>query len=32
MTDCPLPIDNEIDLYTLEDKISGDRIFRNNLV
>ncbi|XP_029342887.1 uncharacterized protein LOC100573507 isoform X2 [Acyrthosiphon pisum] len=32
LTDCPLPIDNIIDLNTLEDKISGDKNFRNKLV
>jgi len=32
LTDCPLPIDNIIDLNTLEDKISGDKCFRNKLV
>lgn len=32
LTECPLPIDNIIDLNTLEDKISGDKCFRNKLV
>lgn len=32
LTDCPLPIDNITDLNTLEDKISGDKNFRNKLV
>lgn len=32
MTDCQLPINNIIDLNTFEDKISGDKSFRNNLV
>lgn len=32
MSDCPLPIDNEIDLNTLEDKALRDLEFKNNLV
>jgi len=32
LADCPLSIDNIIDLNTLEDKISGDKCFRNKLV
>jgi len=32
MLDCPLPIDSEIDLNTLEDKVLGDLEFKNNLV
>lgn len=32
MSDCPLPINNEIDLNTLEDKTLGDLEFKNNLV
>ena len=32
LTDCPLPIDNITDLNTLEDKISGDKNFRDKLV
>lgn len=32
LTNCPLPIDNDIDLTTLEDKISGDRKFKDQLV
>ncbi|KAF0701826.1 DUF4806 domain-containing protein, partial [Aphis craccivora] len=32
LTGCPLPIDNIIDLNTLEDKISGDKCFRNKLI
>jgi len=32
LTDCPLPINNNIDLTTLEDKISGDQDFKNQLV
>lgn len=32
LTDCPLPINNNIDLCTLEDKISGDQDFKNQLV
>jgi len=32
LTDCPLPINNSIDLTTLEDKISGDQDFKNQLV
>lgn len=32
LTECPLPIDNITDLNTLEDKISGDKCFRNKLV
>lgn len=32
LTDCPLPINNNIDLCTLEDKISGDQDFKNKLV
>lgn len=30
--DCPLPIDNMVDLNTLDDKISGDHNFKNQLV
>ncbi|XP_029341651.1 uncharacterized protein LOC107882931 isoform X2 [Acyrthosiphon pisum] len=30
--DCPLPIDNEIDLNILEDKTLGDLKFKNNLI
>lgn len=30
--DCPLPMDNTIDLETFNDKISGDSKFRINLV
>jgi len=30
--DCPLPMDNTIDLATFNDKISGDSKFRINLV
>jgi len=32
MTCCPLPIDNMIDLDTLENNIVGDGTFRTNLV
>lgn len=32
MTDCSIPLDNKIDLDICEDKISGDNIFRSNLV
>lgn len=32
LTDCPFPINNNIDLTTLEDKISGDQDFKNQLV
>lgn len=32
MTCCPLPIDNMIDLDTLESNILGDGTFRTNLV
>lgn len=32
LTECPLPIDNITDLNTLEDKISGEKCFRNKLV
>lgn len=32
MPDCPLPINNKIDLITLEDKTLGDLEFQNNLV
>lgn len=32
MSDCPLPIDSEIDLNTLEDKALRDLEFKNNLV
>ncbi|KAE9522778.1 hypothetical protein AGLY_016819, partial [Aphis glycines] len=30
--DCPLPLDNETDLYVLEDKLSGDHQFKLRLV
>jgi len=30
--DCPLPLDNETDLYVLEDKLSGDHQFKSRLV
>jgi len=30
--DCPLPLDNNIDLNTIEDKISGDHQFKSRLV
>jgi len=30
--DCPLPLDNETDLYMLEDKLSGDQQFKSRLV
>lgn len=32
MTDCSIPLNNEVDLNIFEDKISGDNIFRTNLV
>eukprot|EP00102_Acyrthosiphon_pisum_P024186 XP_016661396.1 PREDICTED: uncharacterized protein LOC107884237 [Acyrthosiphon pisum] len=32
MADCAIPLNNEIDLNIFEDKISGDNIFRSNLV
>lgn len=32
MTDCPLPIDSEVDLSIFEDKTLGDLEFKNNLV
>lgn len=32
LSNCPLPINNIIDLTTLEDKISGDQDFKNQLV
>jgi len=32
MQDCPLPIDGEVDLTILEDKVLGDRMFKLNLV
>lgn len=32
MPDCPMPINNLIDLNVLEDKISGDNVFRMKLV
>lgn len=32
MTDCSLPINNVTDLDILEDKIAGDKTFRNTLV
>jgi len=32
MSDCPLLIDSEIDLNTLEDKALEDLEFKNNLV
>lgn len=30
--DCPLPLDNNIDLNTVEDKIAGDHQFKSRLV
>lgn len=30
--DCPLPLDNEVDLGVLEDKVSGDHQFKSRLV
>lgn len=30
--DCPLPLDNDIDLSTLEDKVAGDHQFKSRLV
>jgi len=30
--DCPLPLDNNIDLNTVEDKIAGDHQFKSCLV
>jgi len=30
--DCPLPLDNEVDLNVLEDKLSGDHQFKSRLV
>lgn len=32
MSDCTIPLNNEIDLNIFEDKISGDNVFRSNLV
>ena len=32
LTNCPLPINNNIDLTIFEDKISGDQDFKNQLV
>lgn len=32
MTDCSIPLNNEVDLNIFEDKISGDNVFRINLV
>lgn len=32
LNECSLPIDNEIDLQTFEDKIAGDQEFRSCLV
>jgi len=32
MSDCPLPIDSEVDLNSFEDKTLGDLEFKNNLV
>lgn len=32
LSNCPLPINNNIDLMTLEGKISGDHDFKNQLV
>lgn len=32
ITDCSIPLDNKIDLDIFEDKISGDNLFRTNLV
>lgn len=32
ISDCPLPITNELDLNTLEDKTLGDQVFKNILV
>lgn len=32
MADCAIPLNNETDLNIFEDKISGDNIFRSNLV
>jgi len=32
LSNCPLPINNIIDLTTLEDKISDDQDFKNQLV
>lgn len=31
MTDCSIPLNNEVDLNIFEDKISGDNIFQTNL-
>eukprot|EP00102_Acyrthosiphon_pisum_P026802 XP_016664012.1 PREDICTED: uncharacterized protein LOC107885091 [Acyrthosiphon pisum] len=30
--DCPLPLDNNIDLNTIEDKIAGDHQFKSRLI
>lgn len=30
--DCPLPLDNDVDLNTIEDKIAGDKKFKSHLV
>ncbi|XP_050066478.1 uncharacterized protein LOC126555623 [Aphis gossypii] len=32
MSDCTIPLNNEIDLNIFEDKISGDNVFRSNLI
>jgi hypothetical protein len=32
LKDCPIPINDVLDLNTFEDKISGDQCFRNKLV
>lgn len=32
MAECPIPIDNMLDLNVFEEKIAGDSIFRNKMV